>query len=98
MINQNNIFNKLPDDVINYILLFNEQLVFRNSKLIIINKINKEDIRYKILEKRPLIFINKWVNKSVLNSITIYNNILDNKSVIDQYLYIYKSIQIYKHF
>lgn len=90
----------IPDDIISYILLF-DKYIFRDGKLQIIKKIKKTDNRYKVLETRPLIFIKInntiYKNKSINNSITIYDNIL-NKPIIEQYKYIYKSIQILRHF
>jgi len=91
----------LPDDIITNILLY-DKYILREGKLILIDKIKKNDFRYKSLESRPLIFIyeNNIINNKLFNinnSITIYNNILD-KSLIDQYKYIYKSIQILKNF
>jgi hypothetical protein len=88
----------LPNDVITNILLYDKRFIMRNSNIITINKLNKKDKRYIILERqRPLIFVGKIMRKSVNNSITIYSNII-NQNVFDQYKYIYKSIQIYKHF
>ena len=93
-------FLPLPDDIITNILLFDNYII-RDGKLQLINKIKNNDYRYEILNMRPLLFIGInntiYKNKSVNNSITIYNNITD-KSIIDQYNYIYKSIQILKHF
>jgi hypothetical protein len=93
-------FLPLPDDIITNILLFDNYII-RDGKMQLINKIKFTDYRYEILNTRPLLFIsiNNSINNnnSVNNSITIYNNITD-KSIIDQYNYIYKSIQILKHF
>ena len=96
------LFNlNLPDDIIINILLF-DNYIWIEGKLQKINKIKKNDRRYKVLQERPLIFIYKnsieyQLNKKPNNSITIYNNILD-KSIIEQYNYIYKSIHILRHF
>ena len=88
----------LPKDIITNILLYDNRFIMRNGNLITINKLHKKDKRYFVLEsQRPLIFVGKIVRKSVNNSITIYSNII-NQDVFDQYIYIYKSIQIYKHF
>lgn len=88
----------LPKDVITNILLYDRKYIMRKGKLTTINKLNKKDPRYKILEdKRPLIFVGKIGRTTLNNSITVYSNII-NKNVFEQYEYIYKSIQMYKHF
>jgi len=88
----------LPKDVITNILLYDKRFIMRNGNLITINKLDKKDKRYFILKKqRPLIFVGKIMRKYISNSITIYSNII-HQDVFDQYKYIYKSLQIYKHF
>jgi hypothetical protein len=88
----------LPEDVIINILLYDNRFIMRNGNLIAINQIDKKDKRYFVLERqRPLIFVGVIRKETAINSITIYSNII-NQDVFDQYIYIYKSIQIYKHF
>lgn len=88
----------LPKDVIMNILLYDKRFIMRNGNIIAINRINKKDKRYFVLERqRPLIFVGVIRKETAINSITIYSNII-NQDVFDQYIYIYKSIQIYKHF
>ena len=53
--NLNIIFNKLPIDIIKYILSFDKQLVFINNNIVLINKILKNDFRYNILSTRKII-------------------------------------------
>jgi hypothetical protein len=45
----------LPEEIIHYILTFDKRFVLRKGKLLIINTISQNDIRYFILEKKPLI-------------------------------------------
>ena len=87
----------LPDDIITKILLYDSNYVLIQGKLVHINKLLKKDSRYQMLEKKPLLYINKWADNSVTNSITIYNNILET-DIFEQYLTIYKTVQMYKHF
>jgi hypothetical protein len=53
--NLNIIFNKLPVDIIKYILSFDEQLVIINNEYIIVNKILKNDFRYNVLFTKKII-------------------------------------------
>jgi hypothetical protein len=87
----------LPDDIITKILLYDENYVLIQGKLVHINKLLKKDSRYQMLEKKPLLYINKGADNSVTNSITIYNDILET-DIFEQYLIIYKTVQMYKHF
>ena len=45
--------NKLPEDVVNIIKLYTNELVIRNGKYI--NRIKKNDYRYEILKNKPRI-------------------------------------------
>lgn len=55
--NNNSIFSLLPFDLIKEILLFDCRFVLRNKKTIVwINKIDKKDSRYTILQTIPKIF------------------------------------------
>ena len=87
----------LPDDIITKILLYDSNYTWSEGKLVHINKLLKKDSRYQMLEKKPLLYINKWADNSATNSITIYNNILET-DIFEQYLIIYKTVQLYKHF
>jgi hypothetical protein len=84
----------LPREMIINILLF-DKYIWREGKLQKINKLNKKDKRYDKLKSRPLIFIFIGFNSKTQpnNSITIYSNILE-KTVIEQYNYIYRSIRL----
>jgi hypothetical protein len=72
-----NIFSKLPFDIIKYILLYNNYYILRNNKIIFINKISKEDNRYKILSKKP--FIRKLRN----NSWGVYLDNINKKYIVE---------------
>jgi hypothetical protein len=89
---------RLPDEVITNILTF-DQYIVRDKRLLKINKLDLKNKKYNILFTRPLIFIgltNKYTSKPN-NSITIYNNILE-KTILEQYDDIHRSIRILKHF
>ena len=45
------IFNKLPFDIIKEILLYNYFFIKRNNKIICINKIPQNDLRYYLCNK-----------------------------------------------
>ena len=48
----------IPLEIIHYILIYDKRFIIRDRKIITINKFNKKDIRYTILnERRPLINI-----------------------------------------
>ena len=86
----------LPSEIITNILFYDINCVIREGKIRIINKLSKDDIRYRILEKIPLIFICKSINrKSVINSIVIYDDII-NKDYFEIYLCLYNTIRIYR--
>lgn len=65
--------NKLPLDIIKYILSFDKRFIIRNNKILIINKINKKDYRYNILynisEKKKYYDI-----KGLFTSVRLYIN------------------------
>ena len=82
----------LPKEMIINILLF-DKYIWREGKLQKMNKISKKDKRYDKLKSRPLIFIGFHSKTQPNNSITIYSNILE-KTVIEQYNYIYRSIRL----
>lgn len=47
------IFNYLPQDIIQYILSYNDTIKYRNGKYM--NQISKDDDRYKLLLNIPLL-------------------------------------------
>ena len=54
------IFSFLPLDVIHHILSYNNTIKYRNGKYM--NQICKEDKRYKLLLKIPMIYMNPMYN------------------------------------
>ena len=66
------IFSKLPTDIINIILLYDEHFIMRKGKIVSI--IPKSDMRYKILS---FITLNAW-NFSEFNFKRIYNYKFNN--------------------
>ena len=48
-------FEKLPWDIIQEILLFDSHFIYRNQNLICIDKISRDDKRYFLLSKIPRI-------------------------------------------
>jgi hypothetical protein len=54
----------LPLDIINIILLFDGKISYRNG--VYINKINKNDYRYKMLLLKPLIYTTKIIYRDKL--------------------------------
>ena len=50
---EKSIFAKLPDEVINHILLYDEHFIWRENKLISIDLFSKTDMRYLLLQKIP---------------------------------------------
>lgn len=68
----NNLFSNLPYDIIKYILLYDNHFILRNNKIICINKISKNDNRYKKLKDIPKIY--QMNEKS-------YNVILGNNKI-----------------
>ena len=53
------IFSNLPHEVIIYLLLFDKRFIYRNNELLTINKLNKNESIFNLLEKKPLIIKNK---------------------------------------
>ena len=49
----------MPVDIVYYILLFDSRFVMRNGKLVEIKQIPKEDNRYSMLLKRPMVRFHK---------------------------------------
>lgn len=86
----------LPSEIITNILFYDINCVIKEGKIRIIHKLLKDDIRYRILEERPLIFICKNINIKIIgNSIVIFDNIM-TKKYFEIYLYLYDTIRIYK--
>jgi len=50
---EKSIFSKLPDEIINYILLFDKQFIYRDKKIISIGSLSKTDKRYLLLKDIP---------------------------------------------
>ena len=61
-------FSKLPNDIINYILVFDEHFTIRNGELVSI--ISKNDYRYKLLH---------YITIRLVNTENRPNNIPNNK-------------------
>lgn len=66
------IFSKLPNDIINYILGFNERFTIRNGELVSI--ISKNDYRYKLLH---------YITVRLVNTENISNNKINQKFSLD---------------
>ena len=58
------IFQYLPDAILNEILLFDSHFVFREGKMVTINKILKEDERRKMILQRPMPIFNHRTGSS----------------------------------
>ena len=79
------IFSKLPNDIINYILVFNERFIIRNGELVSI--ISKNDYRYKLLHYitiRLVNTVNRHNNK--INLMFYLNNLCDIVERKEQYV------------
>lgn len=66
------IFSRLPNDIINYILVFNERFTIRNGELVSI--ISKNDYRYKLLH---------YITVRLVNTENIPNNKINQKFSLD---------------
>ena len=55
-------FSNLPDYLLNEILLFDKQFIFRKGKIITIREIAREDPRRDVLLNRPILSHN-WQNQ-----------------------------------
>ena len=58
------IFQFLQDAILNEILLFDSHFVFREGKMVTINKIPKEDERRRMLLQRPMLIFNHRTGSS----------------------------------
>lgn len=98
----------IPLEIIHYILIYDKRFIIRDRKIITINKFNKQDIRYTILnERRPLINI-YWnapgcfyssFNREVHINFKFNWNILDdneNELMDIDYMYNLIFIEIFK--
>lgn len=102
------IITLFPHDILYNIFSFDTRFVLQNKKWIFINKISKMDDRYLLLKKRIIITIIYRQNLSSetssivakqyqhVFSIHIYN--MSFISDIEFSHYLYKTIQMYKHF
>ncbi len=90
--------NKLPEDIVNIIKLFTDELVIRNGKYI--NRIKKNDLRYGILNDKPQIkqlYNNSFSNKK--KGIVWFK--VNNKFMVISVRYnmiIYNNIKIFGYF
>ena len=60
------IFSKLPFDIIKEILLYNNNFIMRRNRIVFINKIPKDDLRFLLYNKIPKIYEISHNNWSVI--------------------------------
>jgi len=79
------IFSKLPNDIINYILVFNERFIIRNGELVSI--ISKNDYRYKLLHYITIRLVNTVDRpNNKINLMFSLNNLCDIVERKEQYV------------
>jgi hypothetical protein len=78
------IFSKLPNDIINYILVFNERFIIRNGELVSI--ISKNDYRYKLLHYTTIRLVNTVNRHNNINLMFSLNNLCDIVERKEQYV------------
>ena len=78
------IFSKLPNDIINYILVFNERFIIRNGELVSI--ISKNDYRYKLLHYITIRLVNTVNRHNNINLMFSLNNLCDIVERKEQYV------------
>jgi len=78
------IFSKLPNDIINYILVFNERFIIRNGELVSI--ISKNDYRYKLLHYITIRLVNTVNRHNNINLMFNLNNLCDIVERKEQYV------------
>ena len=78
------IFSKLPNDIINYILVFNEHFTIRNGELVSI--ISKNDYRYKLLHYITIRLVNTVNRHNNINLMFNLNNLCDIVERKEQYV------------
>jgi hypothetical protein len=61
------LFSSLPMELIKQVLVFNINFVIRKGEIITIKKIPKNDTRYAMLLKRPVISPNFFINRSYVS-------------------------------
>jgi hypothetical protein len=61
------LFSNLPMELIKNILTFNKNFVIRRGEIITVQKIPKNDTRYNMLLKRPVIRENFFVNTAYVS-------------------------------
>ena len=103
MICQKNInislYNFLPNEIINKILLLDKRFVLQNMKIILINKISKKDKRYTILKNKIYVFFENFViKKTFANYVVIHNYNTSTFCSNNFYKYIYDSIKMFRYF
>ena len=85
-------FSKLPFDIIREILLYNNHFVVRNNKLIIIDKIPKEDFRFSLYDTVSKVYENvtnsSWCvvvhKKYIIRHYLLSNNIWEYSFMVFQ--------------
>jgi len=91
-------FENLPWDIIQEILLFDSRFIYRNKKLIWIDRIPREDERYSLLSKIPRIYQmsqNLW-NVILSEPITKKRFVLGYRHVVTKWDYFFH-IFTYNH-
>ena len=78
------IFSKLPNDIINYILGFDEHFTIRNGELVSI--ISKNDYRYKLLHYITIRLVNTVNRHNNINLMFSLNNLCDIVERKEQYV------------